>query len=291
MRVSVLLLTLNEAINLPRCLDALSWCDDIAIVDSGSTDGTLDIARARNVRVLHNPFQDFAAQRNFGLAEADFRHPWVLHLDADEVATPQFVQRLLALDPPDGINAYYIPSKLMMLDQSLVHAGLYPSYQVRLGHLERLKFKQVGHGQREDLPRSQVGTFDEPYLHYAFSHGLKAWLKRHLQYAEDEATVLVAARTSSSVRLRDLLSSDKVTRRRSVKLLAFLMPLTTRPLMRFIYVYIVRRGFLDGRAGFLYAFMLATYEAMIAILAYEKLDKKADVIIPQPDISRLSRSA
>lgn len=279
MNVSVLLLTFNEAINLPRCLDALDWCDDIAIVDSGSTDGTVDIARARNVRVLHNPFQDFAAQRNFGLAEAGFRHPWVLHLDADEVATPRFVECLLALQPPDEIDAYYIPSKLMMFDQSLVHAGLYPSYQVRLGRLERLKFKQVGHGQREDMPRSQVGTFDEPYLHYAFSQGLKAWLKRHLQYAEDEANVLVAARAASSIRLRDLLSSDRVTRRRSVKLLTFLMPLCVRPLMRFFYVYIVRRGFLDGRAGFLYAFMLATYEAMIAILAYEKIGATVDASV------------
>jgi glycosyltransferase involved in cell wall biosynthesis len=275
MKVSVLLLTFNEAINLPRCLDALTWCDDIAIVDSGSTDETINIARARNVRVLNNPFQDFAAQRNFGLAEAGFRHPWVLHLDADEVVTPTFVERLLALQPSDGIDAFYIPSKLIMLDQSLPHAGIYPSYQVRLGRLGRLRFHQVGHGQREDMPRNRVGTFDEPYLHYSFSHGLKSWLKRHLEYAEAEANVLVNARRDKSIRIRELLSSDKVTRRRSVKLLAFLMPLSMRPLVRFIYVYIIRRGFLDGRAGFLYAFMLATYEAMIAILAYEKLGKKS----------------
>jgi glycosyltransferase involved in cell wall biosynthesis len=275
MKVSVLLLTFNEAINLPRCLDALTWCDDIAIVDSGSTDETINIARARNVRVLNNPFQDFAAQRNFGLAKAGFRHPWVLHLDADEVVTPTFVERLLALQPSDGIDAFYIPSKLIMLDQSLPHAGIYPSYQVRLGRLGRLRFHQVGHGQREDMPRNRVGTFDEPYLHYSFSHGLKSWLKRHLEYAEAEANVLVNARRDKSIRIRELLSSDKVTRRRSVKLLAFLMPLSMRPLVRFIYVYIIRRGFLDGRAGFLYAFMLATYEAMIAILAYEKLGKKS----------------
>src|SRR4051812_22160169 len=109
MRVSVLLLTFNEAINLPRCLDALSWCDDIAIVDSGSTDATLEIARARNVRVLNNPFQDFAAQRNFGLAQAGFRHNWVLHLDADEAVTPSFVERLLALEPTEEIDAFYVP--------------------------------------------------------------------------------------------------------------------------------------------------------------------------------------
>jgi glycosyltransferase involved in cell wall biosynthesis len=267
---------MNEQRNLPRCLDSLSWCDDIALVDSGSTDQTVEIARSRNVRVLTNPFQDFAAQRNFGLKEAGFRHPWVLHLDADEVATPKFVERLLALEPAEDIDAFYISSKLMMLNQPLVHAGLYPSYQVRLGRLDRLKFKQVGHGQREDMERERVGVFDEPYLHYAFSNGLKAWLKRHLEYADAESTVLVEARRAASIRLRDLLSGDKITRRRSSKLLAFLMPLSMRPLMRFIYVYIVRRGFLDGRAGFVYSFMLATYEAMIAILAYEKLNANAE---------------
>jgi glycosyltransferase involved in cell wall biosynthesis len=273
MKVSVLLLTLNEARNLPRCLDALAWCDDIAIIDSGSTDDTLDIARSRNVRVLYNPFRDFADQRNFGLTEAKFRHPWVLHLDADEVATPTFVEQLLALESKDGIDSFYVASKLMMLDQPLVHAGLFPNYQVRLGRLGVLKFKQVGHGQREDMPRERVGTFDEQYLHYAFSNGLKHWLKRHLDYAEAEAQVLVDAR-SRPMPWRDLLSRDRVVLRRSAKLLAFLMPLSMRPLLRFIHVYIVGRGFLDGRAGFLYASMLATYEAMLAILAYEKLSDK-----------------
>jgi glycosyltransferase involved in cell wall biosynthesis len=268
--VSVLLLTFNEAINLPRCLDALAWCDDIAIVDSGSTDGTLEIARDRGIRVLHRPFTDFADARNYGLAAAGFRHPWVLHLDADEVATPAFVKRLLALEPADSIDSFYIPSKLMMLGQSLVHAGLYPSYQVRLGRLGVLKFKLVGHGQREDMPRSRVGVFDEPYLHYAFAKGLKAWLMRHLDYAEAEAQVLVEAR-SNPIRWRGLLSSDKVTRRRSAKLMAFRMPLSLRPFSRFTYVYLVRRGFLDGRAGLLYACMLATYEAMMGILAFEKI--------------------
>src|SRR5262249_25548385 len=161
--------------------------------------------------------------------------------DADEVVTPEFVEKLAALEPPDGIDAYFVASKLMMLDQCLLHAGLYPSYQVRLGHRDRLKFKMVGHGQREDLPRNRVGTFDEPYLHYSFSHGLKSWLKRHAEYAEAEAVVLVKARQRNSVRFRDLLSSDKVAQRRSFKLLAFLMPLSLRPLMRFAYVYFVRR--------------------------------------------------
>ena len=87
MKVSVLLLTFNEEGNLPRCLNALEWCDDIIVVDFGSTDRTVGLARQGRARVLHRPFDDFASQRNFGLSEGLPKHEWVLHLDADEVVT------------------------------------------------------------------------------------------------------------------------------------------------------------------------------------------------------------
>ena len=276
MKVSVLLLTLNEAKNLNRCLDALVWCDDVAIVDSGSTDGTLDIAHARNVRILHRPFDTFASQRNFGLIEAEFKNDWVLHLDADEVVTPEFVARLLALEPQEGIDAYQIPSKLIVFDQWLRHAGMFPVYQVRLGRIGRLTFRQVGHGQQEDLPPGRIGRFDEPYLHYAFSHGLREWLDKHVVYAAAEANELIVAQQMTPFRLGNSLSRDRVTRRRAAKALTLWLPFFLRPLMRFVYIYVVRRGFLDGRIGFVYAFMLSTYEAMIAILAYEKMRESGD---------------
>lgn len=276
MKVSILLLTFNEESNLPRCLDALAWCDDIAIVDCGSTDGTLDIAVARNVHVLHRPFDNFASQRNFGLAEAGFRHDWVLHLDADEVVTPAFVARLLALEPEEGIDAYHIPSKLIVFGQWLRHAGMFPVYQVRLGRIGRLTFRQVGHGQQEDLAPGRIGLFDEPYLHYAFSHGLRRWLDKHVDYAAAEANELIGMRRVGEFRLGNLLSHDRVTRRRAAKALSSWIPLLFRPLMRFVYIYVIRCGFLDGRVGFLYACMLATYEAMIAILAYEKNKEISD---------------
>src|SRR5262249_4584596 len=163
----------------------------VIIVDSGSTDRTLDIARAHGLRILSRAFDDFARQRNFGLEEGRPRHEWVLHLDADEVVTPEMCEHLHALQPVADFDAYRVPSKLMLGERWLRHAGMYPTYQVRLGHRDRLRFKQVGHGQREDLPSERVGTFEEPYLHYNFSQGLAAWLRKHLKYAEDEARLIV----------------------------------------------------------------------------------------------------
>ncbi len=270
MNVSVLLITMNESANLPRCLRALEWCDDIAVVDSGSNDDTVAIAVAHHARILNRPFDNFSNQRNFGVERAGFRHDWVLHLDADEVLTDAFVDRLKGLQAPPGIDGYRIPSKTIFLGRWLRRAAMYPVYQVRLGHRERLRFKEVGHGQREDLPPERVGTFEEPYLHYPLSRGLKHWLEKHVQYAAAEAVELISLRNTRPPMWRGLLSRNGTVRRRTAKALSYRLPLFSRPLIRFAYIYLIRRGFLDGISGFLFAFMLALYEAMIAVLAFER---------------------
>jgi glycosyltransferase involved in cell wall biosynthesis len=268
MEASVLIITFNEAKNLRRCLASLQWCDDILVVDSGSTDETLDVAASHGARILHHPFENFARQRNLGLDGGEFRNEWVLHLDADEVVTDEFVARLRQLTPPCDIDAYKIPSKTMLFGKWLRYAGMYPTYQVRLGHRDRLRFMQFGHGQREDLPPERVSIFDEPYLHYTFSHGLREWLMKHLRYAEDEARVVVACRSKNF----ELVSADH---RRRLKQAANRLPLTVRPIARFFYIYFGCRGFLDGARGAFYALALAVYEGMIAILAWEIIMAKS----------------
>jgi glycosyltransferase involved in cell wall biosynthesis len=271
MDVSVLLLTLNEVEGLPQCLASIAWCDDILVIDSGSTDDTVKIAERAGARVIHREFDNFANQRNFGLMHGGLRHDWVLHLDADEIVPPQFRDRLSNLAPRPDIDAYRVPSKLMLHGIWLRHAGMYPTYQVRLGHRDRLRFTQVGHGQREDLPPERLGTFDEPYLHYNFSHGLANWLRKHVKYAEDEADLLVRMRRGEVGSSDGIGGGTSTSRRRALKRLANRMPLLIRPPARFFYIALWRRGFLDGRYGVLYALMLSLYEGMIAILATERL--------------------
>jgi glycosyltransferase involved in cell wall biosynthesis len=276
MNVSILILTYNEEVNIARCLDSLAWCDDIVVLDSGSRDQTVSIAERAGARILTRKFDNFAGQRNFGLACGKFKHEWVLHLDADEVVTTEFQAALERLIPVDGIDAYFVPSKTMLFDTWLKHAGMWPAYQVRLGHRDRLRFIQVGHGQREDLPFGKTAKFDEPYLHYSFSHGMKSWLQKHVQYAHDEAIELVNARSrldQSLIEPDQKTTTTSVNSRRRLKMAANRIPLFLRPFARFFYVYVLRRGFLDGHLGLLYAFMLAVYEGMIAILAYEMRNK------------------
>lgn len=260
MPVSVLILTYNEAENLPRCLASVAWADDVLVLDSFSTDDTVAIAEAAGARVMQRAFDDFAGQRNHGLETGDLRHEWVLHLDADEVVPGALRDEILAVASREvPYDAYRVASKMMFQGKWLRRAGMYPAYQVRLGRRDRLRFVQVGHGQREDLPHEAVGTLEHALEHYSFSRGLAEWYAKHNRYSTDEALEAVA-RTGDAVPWGDLASGDWTRRRRALKALAARMPM--RPALRFFYMYVLRLGALDGRAGLEYCRLLATYEAM-----------------------------
>jgi hypothetical protein len=269
MKVSALILTFNESVNIRRCMESLSWCDDIVVLDSGSTDDTIEIATRLGARIVSRPFDTFSGQRNFALETIPFKYDWILHLDADEELTPDFVAALATFELPDSFDGARVPSKTILLGQWLKYAGMYPTYQVRIGHVNRLRFMEIGHGQRETSPPERIKTFPIPYLHYNFSHGLRPWLDKHVRYAAAEASERFKAQDIGSGRLKDLFSTDGTTRRRSAKALSQVLPITLRPFARFLYVYVWRRGFLDGAAGLMYAFMMAVYEGMISILIWE----------------------
>jgi glycosyltransferase involved in cell wall biosynthesis len=268
MSLSVLLLTLNEEGNLPACLAAVDWCDDVVVLDSFSADGTVSLAERLGARVYQRRFDHFAGQRNHALDHIELRHDWVLHLDADEIVTPELHAEMERVIAEGRFDAFRIPSKMMFFGQWLRYSGMYPAYQVRLGHRERLRFKQVGHGQREDLPPERVGTLSQPYLHYSFSKGLTEWFDKHNRYASDEAreTLRVLGKAGGAD-WRGLVSGDRGRRFRALKELSFRLPF--RPSLRFLYMYVLRRGFLDGRAGWTYCRLLAMYEYLIVLKTRE----------------------
>jgi glycosyltransferase involved in cell wall biosynthesis len=261
--ISVVILTLNEATSLQRSLDSVAWSDDILVVDSGSTDATVDIARAAGARVVTRPFDSFAGQRNFAMDTGAFRHRWVLHLDADEVVTPELRDELQALARADAaapFPVYRLPSRLIFMGRWLRHAGMYPAYQVRFGRAGELRFVDHGHGQREVQAPAQVGTCSGALEHYNFSKGINDWFARHLRYARREAAQAVAD-AGGALPLGALAGADATERRRALKQVAYRLPL--RPLLRFLYIYVGKAGFLDGRAGFHYAAMIGVYQYII----------------------------
>ncbi len=269
--ISVLILTHNEEANIADCLQSVCWADDVLVIDSGSTDRTVEIAQEWGARVMHRPFDSFANQRNYGLREGKLAHDWVLHLDADERVTEVLHEEMMTAVKRSDKRAFRIPSKLMFRGQWLKYSGMYPTYQIRLGRRDALTFRQVGHGQRGELPDDDVGTLDAPLIHYAFSKGIADWIERHNRYSTDEARRMVAAR-SEQLPWRDLLSKNPQKRRRAVKELSYRLPL--RPLWRFVYMYVLRLGFLDGRAGLTYCTMIAMYEYMVELKLKHLSDKE-----------------
>jgi len=261
MTVSVLILTLNEEQNLPACLKAIAWCDDIVVMDSFSSDRTVELATTAGARVEQRKFDSFAGQRNFALQQIEFKHEWVFHLDADEIFTEVLFEEIEKAILNPEFDAYRVPSKTMFLGQWLRYSGMYPSYQVRLTRSPGFRFKQVGHGQKADIPLEKIATMKEPYLHYSFSKGLSEWFEKHNRYSSDEAEAALAHRLSDSIDWIGLFSFDPSRRRMAMRGLVFRLPM--RPLLRFLYMYLFRRGFLDGYAGFIYCRLMATYEFMI----------------------------
>jgi glycosyltransferase involved in cell wall biosynthesis len=262
--LSVLILTLDEEHNLQPCLQTLGWCDDVVVLDSGSSDATAEIARQAGARVFERPFDSFAGQRNHAMEEIPFAHDWVFHLDADERFTEALRAACVEAIGKDRHSAFFVPAKVIFMGRWLRFSSLYPSYQVRLVKKGEVRFRQVGHGQQEEAAERGVGYVHEPYLHEPLSKGIVDWFQRHNHYSTHEAEEILLQTDGGGLDVAGLLAfSDPARRRRALKALAARMPM--RPLLRFLYMYGLRLGFLDGRAGFRYCRLHAIYERMIVL--------------------------
>lgn len=278
--ISVLVLTRNEERDLPGCLESVAWCDDIHVFDSLSTDRTVQVARDRGAHVAARAFDNYASQRNAALATLPFRHPWLFILDADERIPPELVPNLQAFvrSATEGTDAARIRRRDFLFGRWLKHCQMSPYYirLVRLGkvHYER-EINEVlkVEGEVVDLP----GHFD----HFPFSKGVEHWFAKHNQYSSMEARELMKTRSGEyPLSLRTaLFGRDFNERRYHQKELFYRLPF--RPLVKFLYLYGLRRGFLDGSAGFSYAAMASIYEYMISVKVTEL--RLASAGSPTPD--------
>lgn len=261
MKISILILTYNEAVNLEGCLDSVSWSDDIVVLDSGSTDESVDIAKSRGATVLTRPFDNYAAQRNFGLAH-DFKHDWVLMLDADERVSDEFVAELASFISIDdnSVTLYRMRRKDMFMGRWLKRSSGYPTW---FGRLFRKGAVRVEREINEEYyTDGEVGMLEGHLIHYPFNKGIAYWFERHNRYSSMEAKKIIEER-SASIIWKDFLSSDPMLRRKAFKAFAYRMPF--RPLLTFCFLYFVKLGFLDGKAGFHFSLMRSAYEYMISL--------------------------
>lgn len=280
--VSVIILCYNEEINVKDCLESCAWCDDVHVLDSGSKDATVAIAESMGAKVWVNPFKSFGQQRNWAIDNITTKHRWHFHLDADERFTPALVAEMQsvldsrsAISDETTVTAYQCPSMLMFMGQWLRHAAEYPVYQVRFFDSQWCRYEDFGHGQRE-LNRGKTAYLKMPYIHHNFSKGIDDWVEKHNRYSTLESKqALECPRMSFMSAIRGCFAGDAIARRRHLKSLSYSVP--AKSTMMFLYIAIIRRGFLDGKAGINYARMRALYCSMISLKsAYFRAEREHD---------------
>jgi glycosyltransferase involved in cell wall biosynthesis len=258
MCVSVLILTLNEEVNLPGCLESVAWSDDIVVFDSYSSDSTVEIAKAAGARVLQRVFDNYAGQRNAALNGVQYKHPWVLMVDADERWPGEMYEEMLKAISSDGdMSIYHFRRRDMFMGRWLRHTG-YPTWAGRLVKVGRV---QVQRGINEEYHTSgRKGYLQGHFIHYPFNKGIAYWIHRHNRYSSMEAEAIVRE-AADPPHLKDAFSRDPTRRRKFLKQLAYRLP--CRPLLVFCYLYLVQRGFLDGVPGLTYCRLRMSYEYLI----------------------------
>jgi glycosyltransferase involved in cell wall biosynthesis len=274
--VSVLVFTLNEELNLPACLNSLEWCDDVVVIDSFSTDATLDICRNRHIRIVQNAFTGFGDQRNFALQNVKLKNDWVLILDADERVPRDLAEELshLAAASPPNMGAYRIKRRFYFWGKWLRHSSLYPTWIVRFVRRGKVRYENRGHAETEQVD-GRIGEI-RSYLIDENRKGIDAWLERQNAYAGKDAEYELQCEREPADWL-SMFSADPMRRRASLKRIAARLPF--RGLLYFLYCYVFRMGFLDGRDGFVFCRMKAMYQNMIVLKKHElrKLSKQEGV--------------
>jgi acetyltransferase-like isoleucine patch superfamily enzyme len=295
--IDVMIITHNEAINLPHCLQALQgWTNKVFVIDSGSTDGTQELAESFGAEVVHHDWPGYAQQKNWGMESMPFESPWLLIVDADEVITPKLRDQLVALagKPVDEVpeNGFFINRLTYFLDRPIRHCGYYPSWNMRFFKRDKGRYEdRLVH--EHIIIDDPIGKIKEPMLHED-RRGLEHYFAKHNRYSTLESRQLFMDITQPDGTKKSANVTAETNRRRWLKRnVTQFVPLPS--MWRFLYMYVVKLGVLDGAAGFEFCRFIATYDSMVALKLRELLrqrrrgDLGADAL-PAAPLSALSRA-
>jgi glycosyltransferase involved in cell wall biosynthesis len=253
--VSVLVLTRNEEMNIRACLESVSWASEVFVVDSFSSDRTVEIAESIGAKTYQHAFTTCASQWNWALDSLPFSNEWVLVLDADE-CVPQLVAKDITqavTNHSQEFAGYWMKRRFYFLGKWLRHGGLYPTWIMRLFKRSAGRFGR--HGISEHLVLlGRKGYLPSPFEHRD-NKPLENWIQKHSRYADYEAEEYLrrgfgASQTRS---IAGQFWGNQAERKQWIKLKVWnRLPLLLRPFLLFFRNYFLRLGFLDGRPGLIY---------------------------------------
>jgi len=242
-RLSACVICHNEERNIKRCLESLhAWVHEIIVVDSMSTDGTVEIARTYTDRIFQRPWPGYPAQKNFALSKAET--DWVLSLDADEMVSGALRDEISTeIAKSDALDGYRIPRRSFYQGRWINHSGYYPDRQLRL--FRREKGRWVGGRVHERMAvEGRVGDLKQDLFHYPYGGRISGQLGTVNSFST-------------------LLAKDMADRGKRFHL----MHLFSRPFFKFLEVYVLKRGFMDGLPGLI----IAVSDAYAMFVRYVKL--------------------
>jgi len=272
--VSVLIPAREERARLPDCLASVAWSDDVVVVDSGSRDGTREAAEAAGARVV-----DFCwdgrgpRKKGWALEHVEWRHAWVLLLDADERVPPGMGADIEAAAASEAHAGYLVNRRFFFMGRWIRHCGYFPSWNLRLVRREGARFERLVEGDTGSgdveihehlLVDGSVGRLPGALDHYAWPD-VATFVEKHNRYSSWEAAVEVRGGA-------DGLLAGPLARRRRLRRLGRRLPF--RPALRFLYSYVLRGGFLDGYPGYALCRLLASYE-LLSVLKARELRRRA----------------
>lgn len=253
--VSVLVLTCNEEVNIAACLESVSWASEVFVVDSFSSDRTVDIAQSMKARIYQHAFGTCASQWNWALNNLPFTNEWVLVIDADERVPHPLAQEIMRIVAGPGTrrSGYYLKFRFWFMGRWLRHGGLYPTWILRLFR------RSAGRFGRHGISEHFILDGPKGYLQSAFDHRdnkpVSDWIQKHIRYAGFEAEEFVHGKVaiSHSKSIAGNFWGNQAERKQWIKLKVWnRLPLLARPFLLFFRNYFLRLGFLDGRPGLVY---------------------------------------
>ena len=265
--LAVIILTKDEAANLPHWLASLAGlAADVFVVDSGSADGTVGLARSLGAEVLSHPWTNYATQFNWALDNIETSADWILRLDADEMLTPELWEALRTGLPRMSADVCGILVRLRIhfLGRWIRHGGMYPIWLLRVWRRGSGRCEERWMDEHVSLTSGRAVKIQADLIHES-RNGLNHWMQKHLGYAVRECRDISSGESTSA----SLRGQAKTTRWLKEKLYGR-CPLYARAWLYWIYRYFVRAGFLDGAEGFTYHFFQALwYRSLIDAHLFE----------------------
>jgi glycosyltransferase involved in cell wall biosynthesis len=248
MQLSIIIITKNAAAHIKACLTSVAWCDEIIVVDCGSSDNTVALCRSFTEKVyITDDWPGFGPQKNRALAKAT--GDWVLSIDADERVTPALQQEIKPAISQTSVTAFRIPRQSRYCGQWIKHSGWTPDYVIRLFKRDCGRFSDDLVHEKVQVLQGDIGTLKSPLLHYSFN-SLEEVLEKVNRYSTANAQMAYAKGKKSSLKKAIF-----------------------HGLWAFVRTYVLRAGFLDGRVGFMLAVSNAegTYYRYLKLMYLQEL--------------------